>query len=377
MARTQSMTHGSQANLWLQSRSFDLIFVTGGAIFTLLVAALAFQTPRLLPIFFWMWIVLFEGSHFWATLSRTYFDRDFRSKHKPLLWGSMLFFALPLACVIVDQYQQQVSTMLLYGFFIFTWSLFHNLRQHYGFLSIYGRKAGVSEFDRDRLKQVLYLGVGACQAYFLLNFKMPGVFSLNGLQDPNWMFLSSVLPLVLFALAVIWFALQVWEHRHRYGPKLWPSAYYIGICLVFYGIMFFYIAPQDRFVQSLGGGETLMLIAIMNSLFHNIQYHAIVWYYGQKRYQDPHGSEKFGTAKLLNGQTLNYLVFALLAGAIFGTITWFVGDWPDWSGSWDQVGAHSWAYVVFFGIIGHHFFMDQKIWRPSKQKDLKSYLKVQ
>ena len=53
--------------------------------------------------------------------------------------------------------------------------------------------------------------------------------------------------------------------------------------------MFFYIAPHDRFVQDLGGGETLMLIAIMNSLFHNIQYHAIVWYYGQKRYHNVKG----------------------------------------------------------------------------------------
>ncbi len=32
------------------------------------------------------------------------------------------------------------------------------------------------------------------------------------------------------------------------------------------------------------------------------------------------------------------------------------------------------AYVLYFGIVGHHFYLDQKIWRPSLQKDLSQYL---
>jgi hypothetical protein len=63
-------------------------------------------------------------------------------------------------------------------------------------------------------------------------------------------------------------------------------------------------------------------------------------------------------------------------GAVYGFITWHVGDWPSFSGSWQNVKFHSWAYILFFGIIGHHFFLDQVIWHPSRSKELKNYLKL-
>ena len=34
------------------------------------------------------------------------------------------------------------------------------------------------------------------------------------------------------------------------------------------------------------GAQLLMLLAVMNSLFHNIQYHAIVWIYARRRYAE-------------------------------------------------------------------------------------------
>ena len=57
----------SNKALWVKGPLFDLLFVTGGAFFTLLVAAVSFQFPQFLPVFLWIWFVCFEGSHFWAT----------------------------------------------------------------------------------------------------------------------------------------------------------------------------------------------------------------------------------------------------------------------------------------------------------------------
>jgi hypothetical protein len=88
--------------IWMGSKLFDLCFVTGGAFFTLAIAALAFARPSLLPVMFWLWVVVFEGSHFWATFTRTYLDRDFRANNKSILIGSLIFFLFPAIALIVD-----------------------------------------------------------------------------------------------------------------------------------------------------------------------------------------------------------------------------------------------------------------------------------
>jgi hypothetical protein len=135
--------------------------------------------------------------------------------------------------------------------------------------------------------------------------------------------------------------------------------------------MFYYVASVDQFVLN-KGISVLILIAIMNSLFHNIQYHAIVWHYGQARYSKE-VTEKYGIAKFVNGKTFNYLLVTLLLGCVFGFIVWHVGGSPDLQGIFSGK-ANDWAFILFFGIIGHHFYLDQKIWKPSSQSELKSYL---
>lgn len=378
MSVSVSLKNGGQAvptqSIWIRGGLYDLCLVTGGAFFTFFVALTAFQKPALLPIFFWIWVVAFEGSHFWATLSRTYFDRKFSRENKPLLFGSLVFFAFPALALVGHQWLPALALPTVYGFFIFCWSLYHNARQHYGFVSIYSRKAGVTENHRRGLVIALYTSVGLAQLHFLFNFKLPGTFGLTSpgsVQGSLGMLLHQV-PMVLSVAALVYLvyvALAVGKARRGAG---FMPIYYVAVCWLFYSAMFYFVAPRDHFVQSLDGAETLMLIAIMNSLFHNIQYHAIVYHYSRRRYGQQEG--RFGLARLLNQHALSYLASALLLGGVFGVIVWHLGDWPDVFGNWSGQGTAPWAFVLFFGIIGHHFYLDQKIWRPSKSKELRSYL---
>jgi hypothetical protein len=368
--------------IWMGSKLFDLSFVTGGAFFTLAIAALAFARPSLLPVMFWVWVVVFEGSHFWATFTRTYLDRDFRAKNKSILMGSLVFFLFPALALVVDANLGSSQLASTYGFGIFLWSLYHNARQHFGFMKIYAKKSGISQINQRKLTTALYLCICSSQAYFLFQFKLPG-FSASFQEILNSSFGSSFffsVPVVGSVVGTVFFAKLAYTMYESLGSKTLPTLYYIFVCLVFYSVMFYGIAQNDVFVQNLKGGQTLMLIAIMNSLFHNIQYHAIVRYYGKERYSGNHNANgqnqdrKFGLASWIGSSNFNYMVPALLMGASFGAIVWFVGDWPSISGSWENVQSQSWAHVLFFGIIGHHFFLDQKIWRPSAQKDLSTYL---
>src|ERR1700741_1693668 len=40
------------------------------------------------------WAILIDAPHVFGTFSRTYFDRAERKNRAPLLWGSLLFFAI-------------------------------------------------------------------------------------------------------------------------------------------------------------------------------------------------------------------------------------------------------------------------------------------
>lgn len=364
---------------WIYSKRFDSLFISGGAFFTLLIAAVSFQFPHWLPFFFWIWVIAFEGSHFWATFSRTYFDTEYRKRNKGILVGSLVFFIFPFCAVIADFFDPTVSYMTLYGFFIFVWSLYHNARQHYGFTSIYSAKAGLTEQQKSSTVQALYFSIIVAQVYFLINFKLTGTFGLMDAfnENPSFQWLISRLPIALTVYAIYLVAKSAWSLWQDKREKAIPIINYLITCLIFYPTMFYLIAPIDLFVQGQDGAQKLMLIAIMNSLFHNIQYHAIVWYYSQKRYNQSNHRERFGLSMRLNGTTGRYLAFSLIMGSIFGFIVWHVGDWPDLFGSFENVSAYHWAYVLFFGIIGHHFYLDQKIWRPSKQTELRSYLKLE
>ena len=355
---------------WIRSPQFDLVLVSGGAIFTLLVAFISFQAESFLPWFFWAWVIFFEGSHFWATFSRTYFDDKFRKENKSFLLGSLVFFLFPALALYMDT-MSQVSYSTLYGLFIFIWSLYHNARQLYGFMSIYSHKAEISQEAKQALTLSLYMLIGFAQVHFLLNFKVPGTFGLIELGAGNatltWMLTK--LPLYLTAMALGFFFYHISKIKSE-NKDLTAIINYVLTCAVFYSTMFYFIAPRDLFIQGQDGAQKLMLIAIMNSLFHNIQYHAIVWHYGQSRFD---GNKEYGVANILNSKTINYLMFSIAMGSVFGVIVWNLGDWPNLNGIYTN-GFHSWAYIIFFGIIGHHFYLDQKIWRPSKQKDLRKYI---
>lgn len=357
---------------WIRSAKFDLGLITGGAFFTLAIAVLSFQSPNLLPIFFWTWIIAFEGSHFWATFSRTYFDPKYFKENKKVLVYSLVFFIFPAICIGLD-FQGPVKFSLLYGFFIFCWSLYHNARQHYGFLSIYSHKANLPAPLKKEFTKFLYFGIVFAQLYFLFNFKFLSIFnlSLENISGASLIWLLNTLPLILTIITGILFTNFAFRVFKKIGRSSLPLINFVCTCFIFYGVMFYFIAPQDLFIQNGQGAQKLMLITIMNSLFHNIQYHAIVWHYGQSRY---HGEKEYGTANLLNSKTINYLAFSLAMGGLFSIVVWNLGDWPNFNGDWTATRSFTWAYIIFHGIIGHHFYLDQKIWRPSKQKDLKSYL---
>lgn len=368
-------------SIWIRDARYDLSLVMGGALLTLGVAAAAMIHPVLLPIFFWIWIVGFEGSHFWATFSRTYIDKAFRRDNSAVLKRSLIFFALPVAAVLIDASRGGYAATTAYGAFIFLWSLYHNVRQHFGFVAIYVKKAGLDMGLAKQYRRLIYWAVGAAQIYFAMNLKLPAIYEFMPKMDawpPIAATLLQTLPMLVSAAAALYLLRLAVRTFLSHGKAALVPAMYVGTCLMFYSTMFYLIAPGEPFFPDpANGAQLFMLIAIMNSLFHNIQYHAIVWHYANRRYTNE-ATEKsegiYGLAQWVNGRALTYIGVALAVGAGFGWIVWSMGDWPSVTGAFTPTGFHAVAYVLYFGIVGHHFYLDQYIWRPSKQPELRSYL---
>ena len=351
--------------IWLRSKRFDLSLILGGALLTLALPLLAGRHSNILPALFWIWILVFEGPHFFSTWTRTYFDPKYLGAYSRLLTGSLVFFIFPALSYLIASN----AGLNFYGFFIFCWSLYHNARQHYGFLGLYARKAALSEKVRPNIKKWIYLFVVPPQIYFLFSFKLPSAYpETSNLLGTLQHFVQISAPMVS-VLSLIAYAFVLIRGKIKYPITI--TSYTIG-CLIFYSAMFYFVASREPFFAGAqNAAQRFMLIAVMNSLFHNIQYLAIVWLYGKARAS---ANSMTGIARAIHSNSWFYLGSCLLGGAVFGTIVWNLGDWTNVHGLWTQSESHLWAQILFFGIIGHHFYLDQKIWKPSIQKDVTSAL---
>ena len=92
IASAPALPGGRIDSRWIVGRGVDLSLVIGSAaagyLYLLLFAAL--HAP--MPWMWWIWSVGFDGTHIFATASRTYFDRDARARDRRLLFGSALVF---------------------------------------------------------------------------------------------------------------------------------------------------------------------------------------------------------------------------------------------------------------------------------------------
>ena len=60
-----------KSSQWIVNKRYDAAFIFGGAGASLLVPLLVAWRPEWLVAMFWTWLVVFDGTHLWASYSRT------------------------------------------------------------------------------------------------------------------------------------------------------------------------------------------------------------------------------------------------------------------------------------------------------------------
>src|SRR5580658_6757510 len=137
---------------WIIGRRVDLSLVIGGAGAGYLYLLLYTVGHVPIGLLWWFWSVGFDGTHIFATASRTYFDREARARNPRLLYGSLLFF-FAIGPVMV-----LAGAVKYLAILVGVWAYYHVIRQHYGFMVLYKVKCRDLR-PLDNLLDRIFLGV--------------------------------------------------------------------------------------------------------------------------------------------------------------------------------------------------------------------------
>lgn len=350
---------------WVVSQRYDLAWFFGGAAASLAVLGLYLLGVPIV-VLWWAWILGFDGPHIAAAFTRTYLDREEWRRRRGLLLTSLLaFVAGPSFLVAGWALRSPEPFQLFLGLAVF-YAYYHVVRQHYGFLALY---RGVARDDDAREARVdrwaLYAGCWAPYAYFLVTHPKARVLLRLPARAAEGSFDSLIAP----ALAVTWalaLATPLVSRASRHRGLWTPAAAYLMVTNLLHGLVYFVVARAEPvYAPSAGPDQDFLLISILVTMFHNVQYLGLVWFHNHNRYA---ASPEAGTAFRLSRSPALYLlaclVFSLVVYlgsacatgvfpgcALFGAAT--LGPFTA-----SQVGLCLW-----WGLALQHYYLDQKIWR--------------
>ena len=342
---------------WIISERTDLLwFTVGGA-----GAAYCFwglwrfaHVPLLLLVA--IWAIVFDETHGFATISRTYFDDEERAKRGRWLWRSLAFFVAigPVMILLGLGDWLELATEL--------WGYYHIFKQHYGFMMMYKNKNRDFHPVDMKLDKVFFF---AAFYYPFLTYPLHDKEAAELLPFPiiPWAarIYEDVLLFLVILITLVYLARQV--QKLRLGlPLNWPKQ-----------VLFAAAIPVNYLLFN--SGMPLLGVYAAATIFHNVQYHRLVWFYNQNKYgQDTARARTYGLATLISGRWLFYVAAAALYAIVFDVLPRFI--LKDGVGLMN-IGTRNQVIFSFFAAPGLlHYWIDGHIWKVRKDPDLRKYLKL-
>jgi hypothetical protein len=342
---------------WIISGRTDILwFTVGGAAAAYIFWALWRFTHVPLLLLVAIWAIVFDETHGFATISRTFFDSEERAKRGKWLWRSLLFFLAigPVMILLHLGDWLELATEL--------WGYYHIFKQHYGFLMMYKKKN--RDFDPIDLKLDKVFFFAAFYFPFLtypLHDKEAAAVLPFPIIPRAAVIYEDILLFVVILVTLVYLARQV--QKVRLGLNLnWPKQ-----------LLFAAAIPVNYLLFR--SGMPLLGVYAAVTIFHNIQYHRLVWFYNQNKYgADPQRARSYGVATLINSRWLFYVAAAGLYAIIFDVVPRFV--LRDGVGLMN-VGQRNEVIFSFFAAPGLlHYWIDGHIWKVRHDPELREYLKL-
>ncbi|HLY60241.1 MAG TPA: hypothetical protein VKV95_05700 [Terriglobia bacterium] len=353
---TLSVQAPPKAN-WIISNKTDLLwFSLGGA-----ASAYAFwalwrfaHAPLLLLVA--IWAIVFDETHGFATISRTYLDAEERARRGRWLWRSLGFFLLigPVMILLHLGDWLELATEL--------WGYYHIFKQHYGFMMMYKKKNRDFDPADMRLDQVFF---AVAFYYPFLTYPLHNAEAAELLPFPipprAGLVYEDVLLFLLILISLVYVARQVIKWRQGLSLN-WPKQILFAAAIPVNYLLFRSAMP-------------LLGVYAAVTIYHNVQYHRLVWYYNQNKYGGESKKPRdFGLATLINSRWLIYVACAGFYAIVFDFIPRFI---MKANFGMMDVGTRNQILFSFFAAPGLlHYWIDGHIWKVRSDPDVKTYLKL-
>jgi hypothetical protein len=353
---------------WIISAHDDLIWFIGSVVSSYLLLFLYVKGILPLVVMAAGWAILIDAPHVFGTFSRTYFDRAERKNRARLLWGSLLFFA-------VGPLMVWIGAGFVFFFIAALWAYYHLVKQHYGFMILYKKKNGDLATVDNILDRLLLL--------FAFNYPFVEFIA----RDPEAMArvpaalrggvsgLSSILFFTTIMLGIVWLGRQV-QRAVTGEPLDVPKYLLLAAAIPMHWIVL--LTPMPH--------KPIAIVAIL-TIYHNFQYHRLIWFHNQKYNAAERGSSptvkepssvasmdsKYGAASLISRRLIYYVGFGILFGIIYQGPRQLLGYLSFQNAN---AGATEQPFLIQLGIAflwGYafiHYYLDSKIWRVRRDANV-------
>jgi len=342
---------------WIISARADILWFTlGGA-----AAAYAFwalwrftHVPLLLLVA--IWAIVFDETHGFATISRTYFDSEERARRGRWLWGSLAFFFAigPVLILLHLGDWLELATEL--------WGYYHIFKQHYGFMMMYKKKNRDFRPVDMRIDKVAF---AVAFYYPFLTYPLYNREATELLPFPISPRLGAaygdVLMGVMILTVVVYLGRQIQKWQQGL-PLNWPKQLLFAAAIPINYLLFRSAMP-------------LLGVYAAATIYHNIQYHRLVWFFNQNKYgHEASRARRFGLATLVNSRWLAYIACAALYALIFDFVPRFLLK-PEIGAT--DLNLRNQLIFSFFAAPGLlHYWVDGHIWKVRSDPDLRTYLQL-
>jgi hypothetical protein len=132
------------------------------------------------------------------------------------------------------------------------------------------------------------------------------------------------------------------------------------------------------YADSTGPDQDFLLLSILITVFHNVQYLGLVWFHNRNRYG--RASRDVGPAWWLSQSLPRFLAACGAFSIVYLLFACWTGVFPGCrlfaDGRVGPVTASQIGLCLWWGLALQHYYLDQKIWRVSTDPDLRRDLRL-
>ena len=410
---------------WIIGKREDLLWFIGSVIMSYIFLSIyyglnyftnaSFAVSSL--VIYLLWTILFDATHIFATYTRTYFDKDFRQRNARLIYGGLALLLIgPLYMMLfyyIGTQEQYRAAFLVFNRFGLLYAYYHLIRQHWGFIALYNKKNGTASPTQIKLESiVLWSGTIYPLIYHHIHYYLPVSLAeklSSAISFNDWIFICKVFLFIFVVLRLFYFIFK--DNSLKIISLYISNIFLISPIVIFITIYFridqcltvlllssaivfalsltsylgYLVNNRDKLRSALPKLLVLSLVLFTNNfilslkmpyitafacmtVFHNIQYHAIIRFHNKNKYLN--NESKFGLASVLTKNILMFAFLALSFNLVFTIPRTII----------ENINIHEFliyfSTTIIWGVAFHHYVLDAIIWRPSRDSDVKLNLNL-